>query len=312
MNTVQKAFAAIITANVIWGAAAPIFKVSLENIPPFTLAFWRFFLGALLLLAMLGKKARLPTQSTKDLFRLIAYALSGITVNIIFFFWGLRLTYAINSPIIASGQPVIIYMLALLFLHETFHLKKLTGMFLGTIGIIIIVIEPLLTVGIDGSLLGNIFLVIATLGAVTQTIIGKTILGRVNPFAFTFWAFVIGAASFLPLAILEIGTIPNLYQSIDWRGIMGIVFGSVFSSAAGYGLYAWGLSKINASDVSMFTYIDPVVGTTLAYFFLHEPITIYFLIGSVLIFGGILLAEERLNYHPIYTLIKRGKEIVSV
>jgi len=34
---------AIIIAEVIWGAAPPIFKYSLQEVPPFTLAFIRFF-----------------------------------------------------------------------------------------------------------------------------------------------------------------------------------------------------------------------------------------------------------------------------
>ena len=34
---------ALIITNVIWGAASPIFKLALTNIPPFTLAFIRFF-----------------------------------------------------------------------------------------------------------------------------------------------------------------------------------------------------------------------------------------------------------------------------
>jgi len=296
-TTARKAFFAIIIANLIWGAAAPIFKISLTNIPPFTLAFWRFFLGALILWIILGKKAALPTKTLKDLNLLIAYAFTGITMNIIFFFWGLKLTYSINSPIISASAPILTYLLALMFLKEKFYWKKLSGMILGTIGIIVIVMEPLLTHGIDGSILGNIFLVIATVAAVIQTIVGKNVLTRVNPIAFTFWAFIVGAASFLPLAIYEFGTIPHLYQSLDLAGYLGIAYGAIFSSAAGYALYAWGLSKISASDASIFSYVDPIIGTILGVLLLHEPITRYFLLGSVFIFGGIFLAEGRLHYH---------------
>jgi drug/metabolite transporter (DMT)-like permease len=298
LSVVKKAFLAVIIANVIWGAAAPIFKLSLENIPPFTLAFWRFFLGALILLAFLRKKAKIPTTSRKDLFLLIAYALSGITFNIMFFFWGLQRTFSINSPVIASGGPILTYFLALLFLHEKSNSKKLFGMILGTLGILLIVLEPILAAGLDGSLIGNIFLVIATLSAVIQTIIGKQVLPRFDPFAFTFWAFIIGAASFLPSALEEYFTIPNLYQMLDVRGITGIVYGSIFSSVLAYSFFAWGLSKINATDASLFTYIDPVVGTVLGVLLLKEPVTSYFLFGAVFIFIGIFVAEGRLNYHP--------------
>jgi hypothetical protein len=43
--------------------------------------------------------------------------------------------------------------------------------------------------------------------------------------------------------------------------------------------------------------MDPVIGTLLGALVLKEPVTSYFLGGSILIFGGILLAEGRLHYH---------------
>ncbi len=309
LNTVQKAFLALIIANIIWGAAAAIFKLSLQNIPPFTLAFWRFFLGAMLIFIIIGKKIYLPLANRRDGILLFLYGFLGITINIIFFFWGLRLTFAINSPVISSAQPILTLFFALLFLHEVFKLKKFLGMILGTLGIIVIVIEPLILRGVDGSVLGNIYLVIATIAAVGQTIVGKKILGKYNPWAFTFWAFLVGAASFLPLAFYEYATIPHVYALLDWRGYTGIAYGAIFSSTLGYGLYAWGLSKISATDTAMFAYVDPIVGTVAGALLLHEPITFPFVGGALLIFSGIFLAEGRIHYHPIRKLIQLGKTI---
>lgn len=305
LTVIHKAFLAIIVSNIIWGAAAPIFKLALQNIPPFTLAFWRFFIGAFILLAVLGPRIKLHDNTRRDMIRLFWYAITGITINIMFFFWGLQRTLSINSPIIVSGSPILIYFLAIPFLHEKPNIRKLTGMLIGVIGIFIIVLEPLLATGLDGNLLGNVFLVIATVAAVVQTIIGKKAISKFNPFAFTFWAFLIGSASFLPLAIWEYAGNPAIYSSLDWRGYMGILYGAAFSSATAYGLYAWGLSKIQATDASLFSYIDPVAGGLLAYFMLHEPITPYLIAGSVLIFGGIFVAEGRLHYHPVHKFLSK-------
>lgn len=311
LSTIQKAFLAIIIANVIWGAAASIFKIALTNIPPFTLAFWRFFIGALLLLIFLGKKASLPMSGRKDWLMLVGYALTGITINIIFFFWGIKLTYSINAPVIASGAPILTLILALLFLKERFHIRKLIGMLLGTAGILTIVLTPLLEKGVDGSVLGNLFLVIATTAAVFQTIIGKKALTKFPALPFTFWAFIVGAASFLPLAVYEYVQTPAIYAALDWRGYMGLAFGAILSSAVAYSLYAWALSKISATDTSLFTYLDPIVGTILGAALLHEPITGLFVLGALLIFGGIGVAEGRLH-HPAGKLISpKSKQIAT-
>jgi drug/metabolite transporter (DMT)-like permease len=162
---------------------------------------------------------------------------------------------------------------------------------------------------VNGSVLGNMYLLIATVAAVGQTIVGKKIVSKYNPWAFTFWAFLVGAASFFPLALYEYARIPHLYALLDWRGYVGIAYGAIFSSTIAYGLFAWGLSKISATDSAMFAYVDPIIGTVMGAVLLHEPITVPFLLGSILIFGGIFLAEGRIHYHPIRKFFLLGKSI---
>ena len=307
-TTVQKAFGAIILANIIWSAASVIFKISLTNIPPYTLAFLRFAIAPLLLLPFLKNKAALHLHEKRDLWALVAYALSGITGNIMFYFLGLQRTYAINATIIASGAPIVTLFLAHIFLKEKVSIRKFLGFLLGAVGLVVIILQPIRTHEIDGSVFGNLFLVMAILCAVIQTIIGRSILTKYNPITFTFWAFIIGAASFLPLAAYEYMTIPHLVISLDWRGIMGIVYGSIFSSAIAYSLFAWGLSKISATDTSLIAHLDPIIGTLLGYIVLHEPITSTFIWGALCIFVGIYIAEGRIPYHPIHKL-RRGKKI---
>jgi len=306
MTAVQKGIIALILANVIWGFASPIFKWSLTNIPPYTLAFWRFFLASIFLGIYLvaTKQFTIPTLNKKHWFKLIFYALTAITGNIIFFFLGLQKTLAINAPIIGSAQPLLVFLVAPFLLNEKLSKRKVIGMSIGTIGIAAIVLEPIYYHGIDGNFIGNLFLVLATMFAVLGTLTGRKLFHDQNPLVLMFWAFIIGGLSFLPFATYEFGSDPTLYQFIDIKGIIGIIYGSVFSSAIAYSCFAYGLSKISASEASMFTYVDPVAGTILAFFMLHEPITIPFLIGTAFIFIGIFIAERRIHYHPFHRLKK--------
>jgi drug/metabolite transporter (DMT)-like permease len=307
MSPAKKAILALIATNLIWGAAAPIFKLGLETIPPFTFAFFRFSIAAIILGIVLGKKIAYPAKTWRDTKLLTAYALTGTTLNISFFLVGLTMTEAIYAPVIASAQPIIVLALSIMFLRERFVLRKFIGMTAGAIGIMIIIIEPLL-VADGGSVIGNIFLVLATLGAVGQTITGKAVMKKFDPFTVTFWAFLIGALSFLPLSIREFTLDPAFVTTITTTGFVSVLYGAVFSSFLAYSFFAYGISRIKASDAAIYTYIDPIIGTALSWILLSEPITRYFLLGAVFIFTGIFMAEGRIHYHPLLRILKKDDE----
>jgi len=172
------------------------------------------------------------------------------------------------------------------------------------VGILIIIFQPLLTTKIDGEILGNLLMLLATLGAVISTMAGRKFLTPNNAFGMTFWSMFIGTFTFLPFMLVEFWQNPAWMGSLGPRGITGIIYGAIFSSLIAYSVYNWALSKLPAYKTSVFIYIDPIVAILIAVPLLGEKITLPFVIGSVLVFLGILIAEKRLHYHPIHKLIQ--------
>ncbi len=297
-NQHNKAILALITANIIWGAAAPIFKLALQNIPPFTLAFLRFFGATMILFPFAASNLWIKRD---DWLKLILLSIFGITVNITFFFLGLKFAPSINAPIISSSGPVFIYLFSIFFLHEKNHPKVLLGTLISLVGVFIIVGQPLLSQGLNGQILGNIFFILATLGAVLHAIICKEICVKYNASSITFWSFLIGSLTFLPFFLYEMVNL-HPFDTVDYRGWLGLGFGIFLSSALAYSLFDWGIKKIDAQEVGLFYYIDPIIAAMIAIPFLGEVITSVFLLGSLLVFSGIFIAEGRLHYHPLHKL----------
>ena len=300
----MNAIIALIAANIIWGAASPIFKYSLENIPPFTLAFIRFFFAGLLFLPfMVGFK--LNRLSRKEWVELLIGTFFGITINISFFFFGLKKADSINAPIISSAGPVFLYFLSIIFLHEKAHRKVLSGMLVSLIGVIIIVLSPIFLDGkriIAGEVEGNIFFIIATLGAVLHPILYKNVMSKINAFQATGISFLFSAFTFFPLMLTEFSDWK--ISSLNMQGWTGIIFGVLLSSALAYFLFNYGVAKINAQEIGLFTYIDPVIAVVIAIPLLHEYPNVYFFIGSILVFFGIYIAEKRIPWHPLNRIWK--------
>jgi drug/metabolite transporter (DMT)-like permease len=297
-NTHKRAVLALIIANIIWGAAAPIFKLALTNITPFTLAFIRFGGAALLLFPFVTNNWKI---AKKDWINLIMLSFCGITINITFFFLGLENTPSVNAPVIASAGPIFLYLLSIVFLHEKPHRRVISGMVISLLGVMIVIGQPILQGEFDGQILGNIYLVLATFGAVGHAIFSKKILDKYNSMVVTFWSFIIGAISFIPLFYYEmINSDP--FSKIGLSGWFGVYFGIFLSSALAYILYEWGIKRTDVQEVGLFTYIDPVIAAIIAIPLLGESITPVLILGAIFIFSGIYIAEGRINYHPIHKL----------
>jgi len=298
---------ALVIANIIWGAASPIFKFSLENIPPFTLAFIRFFFAGLILLPFVEHHWQKLDWKTLGIICLGAFF--GITVNISFYFLALVRTASINAPIIASAQPLFLYLFAIFVLRERPRKRVLTGILLSFAGVMTIILSPFFMNGgtplaaKETEVLGNLFLVIATMGVIGNVLVFKKVLKQTNPFQVAFISFLFGSLTFLPFAMNELRTWS--LASLNGHGWTGIIFGVFFSSALAYSLFIYGISKIEAEEVGIFTYIDPVVAVLLAIPLLNEYPTIFFYLGTMFVFVGILVAEGRIHYHPLHRLRRK-------
>lgn len=294
---------ALIITNVIWGAAPPIFKLALTNIPPFTLGFLRFFLAAIMflpLIMMLKQKITL-----KDYGEIFLGSLLGITLHISLFFLGLQRTESINVSIIASSGPIFLYILSILFLKEKPRLKVFLGMMIGLGGVMVIILSPVFwgpTRLANPQIIGNIFILLSTLCLSLEVLIFKNVLHRVRALNVTFWSFLFASLTFLPFMYVELQTWS--LTSLNMNGVLGIVFGAVFSSAIAFCLYNYGMGKIQGQEIGIFAYIDPVVTVLIAAPLLGEHPNALYIVGAILVFGGIFIAENRLHWHPFHKLIK--------
>lgn len=106
------------------------------DIPPVAIAFWRAFLGFLLLLplALWWGRASIRTG------RLGFHALRGSlqAVSMILFFVGLSLTPLAKATAFEFAAPILATLLAVLFLGERLRIRRIAAMAVGLIGVLIV------------------------------------------------------------------------------------------------------------------------------------------------------------------------------
>lgn len=297
-NHLKTAVLALIVANTIWGAAPPIFKWALQDIGPFSLAFLRFAIAALIIYPFAAKHLHVEKEDIAEVFLM---GFLGVGINISFFFLGLKLAPSINYAVIGSAGPIFLILLSFVFLHEKLKNKLIIGVLIGLSGILLIMLEPLFTGEKNLSFYGNLFFFISVLGALGHTILGKKLLSKYEPLGLTFWCFLVGALCFLPFCINE-GLNHNFPTTLALPAIVGIVFGALLSSALAYFLFFWALKYMKASETGVFVYIDPIITVLIAFPLLGEKPNAFYFAGAIFVFAGIYVAEGRLHWHPLHLL----------
>lgn len=296
MNPKHKAFIALIIANIIWGAAPPIFKWSLDSISPLSLAFFRFLFATIIIFPFAYKHLRIQK---KDIGDFLLIGIFGATLNIGLFFLSLQYIPSINAPLIGSSAPLVVLLMYFFVFHQKPKLKAITGALVGLIGVLIIILQPILQNGFNASVLGNILLVGSLLCGLVHLIVSKKIATKYPAITITFYSFLIPIFTFFPFFMNEAITSGTTYLS-NSKALIGILYGAVFASFLAYFLYYWAMKFLKASDIAIFAYVPPVIAVMVAFPLLGETLSPTYLAGALFVFLGLYIAEAHIHYHPFH------------
>ena len=292
----KPAFLLLVTATVIWGATAPIMKVTLTQVPLFTLAFIRQILATAIFLPFVVKDLKIQKE---DLKTLVVATLLGTNINLFLFFKGLELTEAINASIITAAVPIITLFAAHLYLKEKLTLRLVLASITAFLGTIVIVGTPILSLNLKAAT-GNLLLIGATFAFVAYEIYAKKLLKKYSALKLTFFMFAIGAVVFMPFSAFEFIKNPTWVNSVNIEGLFGILCGVFLASALASYFWQKGLSLLPAGEAALFFYVDPISGIIASILLLGEKITQSFSLGAILIVVGVFLAEHHRKNHILH------------
>ncbi len=287
----RTAYLSLFIAATIWGITIPAMKYALEYVPVFVLAFIRFAGASLILYPFVRKNLAIKPQ---HFLLIIAAGLTGISFHIAFFFYGLTYTSASNAGVLFASAPLFTLLFAALFLREKISKRMIFGALVGFIGIIVVTI-PHAHGTVTFAPIGDILILASTFSLVLYQIFSKKLFAHYTASVVTFYSFLIGSITFAPMALQYFVQKPTFFTELPTNSLLAIGFGIVFSSFIAYSLWQKGLTKVSASRVGFFLYLDPIIATVTAVILLNETITPLFVIGSFLIFGGILIAHSHIK-----------------
>ena len=283
-------YLALLIAHVIWGINFVVAKVTLNEVPPMSLAFARFFLAALLMvpfLLTLEKNKR--SIKLKHLLTVFTVGLLMVTFNIAFFYEGLKRTTAINSSVLMLIIPVLSVLGSWIFLKEKIYLINFLGVLAGLIGALVVIGIPLLIFGnfVIEDFVGNSLIIASATAFTAGSVMSKKILTLYSPLLITAAMFLVGAITFAIPAGFEYLRAPTWVNHVTILGLLGLLFITLLSTVSAYFLLVWGLSKVGVIQANLVQYLEPAVAATIAVPFLGERISYSFIVGTCLIVLGV-------------------------
>lgn len=263
-------------------------------ISPVTLAFFRAFMGAFILVPIawtsIIQNSQLWLKEWKPLFGL---AFFGIVLFNVSLYTAVSYTSTINAAIVDALTPAVAVVIGYILLKEKLFPLQNAGIALSFLGIIWIVSEGSLAVilGINFNI-GDIIMFLGIICWALYSIIIKQHSYKFPPIAGLAVTMIIGAVLLFPFAMIEsmAGSFPALNS---WPVIGGLFYIGIFPSAIALLLWYRGVGEIGPSKASVFFNLVPIFTTIMAVSFLNEHFTYHQLFGGIVVLTGVYLSTRR-------------------
>ncbi len=278
--------AAIATTLLLWASAFVAIRHLGDDFSPGALSLGRLLVGALALAAVALPQGR-PHPTPTQWGRLVAigllwFALYNVTLNA-----GELLVDAGTASMLVQVAPVLIALLAALFLGERFTSGLGAGLALAFGGVALISVST--SSGSGGDVAGVLLVLVSAVAYAVSVVLQKPLMGSLSAVHVTWIACTVGAVACLPFAgdlVTQLGEAPA--SSIGW-----LVFLGVFPTAIAFTTYAFALRHMSASRLGVTTYLVPPITVVLGLVFLGETPPTMAYAGGVLALLGVAVARRR-------------------
>ncbi|MFL8937616.1 DMT family transporter [Rossellomorea oryzaecorticis] len=272
-----------------WGISFVSTKAVVDKIDPYTLLVLRFAIGALFLLTILVVKRYPLTLPLRYAPQLIVLAVLGVFVHQVIQATALITIDASAAGWMISFSPVFTVILSVIFLHEKMTPFRTAGMILAIAGVLMVTGAGS-GKGVNFSIsIGYVLMLLSTLNWAVYSVLLKRLSIPLPSLLVTFYMSMTGCFLTLPFMIRNRGW-ENLMllSQVEWAHIL---FLGVFVSGIGYWYWGKALEMMDASKVSMFLYLEPLVTLIAAIILLHEKIMFASILGGVIIILGITMVN---------------------
>jgi drug/metabolite transporter (DMT)-like permease len=286
----------LLLATLFWAGNFIIGKIAfLENVPPFSLTFFRWLLVWLILIPFtykeLFKYKKVIFKNTPLLFFL---GLTSVGLFNSFIYNALNFTQVINASLFNAVIPAAIILFCFLFKLDQTNKYQLMGLILTIFGILSIItkldLNILLTLNFNK---GDLLMIGAVITWGIYSAFLKKKKFEVSLLTFVHILCTFGLLALIPQFLYEF--MQGQTVTVNSTFIYSILYLAIFPSIGSYYCWAGAVSIIGANRAGIFLSLIPLFSAIMAILFFHEKFQFYHFIGSILTLFGLFLSNKKIN-----------------
>ncbi|MCH2667835.1 MAG: DMT family transporter [Deinococcales bacterium] len=283
-------FAAFVAVVVINGGVSVAVRFSYVELPTFWGATLRFGVATIILWVLLALfKGKIPHG--RALITSLLFGVLGVGGASSLMYWSLETIPASLHSIIVSVVPLLTLFFAFFHRLETLNRRSVIGVFLAAVGVAIAYGG---TVSGDVSVVRLLALLLAAVCMAEAGVVMKP-FAHLDPLAVSAIAATVGTVMIAVVSIIagETWVLPST-AGMWWI----LIYLAVGTSVLGFLLYLYVLKRWTASATSYSMVLIPLVTVVIANVLAGEQITWLFIIGGLLVLGGVWFGAlmPRRNY----------------
>jgi drug/metabolite transporter (DMT)-like permease len=285
----------LVCATLFWAGNFNVGKVAfIENIPPFSLAFFRWLLVWIILLPFtLREILRIKKKILKNLPLLFLLGFTSVAVFTSFTYNALNYTQVINASLFNTAIPAMIILVCFLLKIEKTNIFQLSGLLISILGILVIITKLDLNIFLSLDFnKGDIFMIGGVMAWGIYSAFLKKRTFQVSLLALVQIFCSLGLLALFPAFLYELIQGKTLVVNDNLFYIL--LYVAVFPSIGSYYCWAGAVSIIGANRAGIFLSLIPLFSTIFAIIFFNEKFLFFHFIGSILIILGLFLSNKKI------------------
>jgi drug/metabolite transporter (DMT)-like permease len=282
----------LIAATCFWGGNFVVGHELVKHIPPFTLAFLRWFTAFVVLLPLYGssswKQRHLYLRHWRTLLLL---AITGVAAFNTLVYIAVQYTSSINASLMNAATPIVIVLLSSFILREKLTAWRVSGILVSLFGVLWMIARGSWHILISFSFnQGDLWMLLAVIAWGLYSITVKKTSSYLPRNGLFFLTVLIGVLILLPLSAIEwlYGDRP---QHVTWSVVVGVMYLGVFASVVSFTCWNIAVTQIGPSRSASYLNLIPLFSAVFAILFTQQLIHSYHGVGAALIIGGVYLTS---------------------